>query len=118
MTSAELRALVKVKTIRILELENAGITDDGLKIISTMTQLVILNLRGNKITDNGIQHLLKLKRLVELNLSKNEIGSGVKALKSLSLAGLNVSETLIEEKDVRLVQKLARFVELPEQYRR
>ncbi len=47
----------------------SGITDEGLKSIGTMGELRILQLDGADITDDGLKHLAGLKNLTDLSIS-------------------------------------------------
>jgi hypothetical protein len=44
------------------------ITDRGLEVLGTMTELEVLNLRNAKITDAGIDRIFGLRKLKQLNV--------------------------------------------------
>ena len=69
-----LDALLKVKDqIYWLDLSDAGIEDEDLKIVAQMPELRQLRLEKNEITDAGVAHLTKLENLVYLNLYNNPV---------------------------------------------
>lgn len=51
-----------------LDLSNCGISDEDLKTIGSLPNLMKLNLHGNNISDNGVQYLAGLSKLEYLNL--------------------------------------------------
>ena len=53
---AELRGLQHLTYVHV---SNAGIGDDALEILGTLTQLKGLSLQGNRFSDRGIAHLAK-----------------------------------------------------------
>jgi hypothetical protein len=81
-----------------LQLPNAGITDEDLKVIGSLPNLYKLNLNRNKITDKGISYLLGLSKLEYLNLYGTGItDSSIKALMEMpNLKKLHVWETAID----------------------
>ena len=65
-------------------MENTEITDDGLKDIAQLQNLVALELGGTKITDKGLSEVAELQNLKLLNLNGTKItDTGLKALVQL-----------------------------------
>jgi hypothetical protein len=56
-----------------LDLQKTEITDQGLKILSELTNLKSLNLANTQINGSGLAHLKALKHLEDLNLSATSI---------------------------------------------
>ncbi|MCA2964970.1 MAG: hypothetical protein INH40_13785 [Acidobacteriaceae bacterium] len=78
MTDVGLSPLKLILTLRELDLgglqrTDSGlwqvtITDRGLEVLGTMTELEVLNLRNAKITDAGIDRIFGLRKLKQLNV--------------------------------------------------
>lgn len=78
--------------ITYLKLDDTNITDEGVKMISSMTQLKYLNLSNTKITDEGMEYISKLTNLKELVIAGNDISDkGVERIKYLNLNVLTLS---------------------------
>ena len=58
-----------------LNVGRTAITNEGLKVISQLSNLTQLNLEHTKIGDAGIESLVPLKRLTSLNLVGNQISN-------------------------------------------
>jgi hypothetical protein len=70
--------------IEKINLNEAPLTDDDLKILRELTNLKSLSLYRTNIGDKGIEHLLGLQSLEELELSYTQItDKGVKSLAQL-----------------------------------
>lgn len=70
----DLSLLEKLKSLYNFDLSMSLITDEGLRLLSTMKHLNIkkLNLLGcEEITDEGMQHVGKLESLTSLSLFGN-----------------------------------------------
>lgn len=64
-----------------LDLSKTGISDEGLKTLSTYSQLQRLSLQQTDITDAGLKHLATLKTLEALNLHSTSVtNEGIQAL--------------------------------------
>ena len=64
-----LEHLKGLKQLSSLLLNGTKVTDDGLKVVGTISTLRNLDLRGCKITNVGMTHLTGLKKLVALKLT-------------------------------------------------
>ena len=98
-----LEALLKVKDqIYWLDVSDAGLTDEDLKVIAQMPELRQLRLEKNEITDAGIVHLKDLENLEYLNLYQNPVtDESLLALAQLpSLEKLYVWQTQITEEAI------------------
>ena len=98
-----LEALLKVKDqIYWLDVSDAGLEDDDLKIIAQMPELRQLRVEKNAITDAGVIHLKDLKNLEYLNLYQNPVtNESLLALAQLpALEKLYVWQTKITEKAI------------------
>ncbi|HEY5919304.1 MAG TPA: DUF2231 domain-containing protein [Chryseolinea sp.] len=58
-----------------LNVGRTAITNEGLKVISQLSNLTQLNLEHTKIGDAGIESLVPLKRLTSLNLVGNQVSN-------------------------------------------
>ena len=65
--------LSKSKSIALLPIGKAGVTDLGLEYLCKMGQLTYLGLRGNPVTDKGAKHLSKLTKLEGLYLGETQV---------------------------------------------
>ena len=65
--------LSKSRSISLLPIGKAGVTDLGLEYLCKMGQLTYLGLRGNPITDKGAKHLSKLSTLEGLYLGETNV---------------------------------------------
>jgi uncharacterized membrane protein len=75
-TDKDLALLLPLKNQLLwLNLGRTIITNEGLKIISQLSNLTQLNLEHTQIGDAGIEHLIPLKRLTMLNLVGNQISN-------------------------------------------
>lgn len=82
-----------VPAMDFLDLSFSDVTDEGLKVVATMTNLKQLRLTGcSRITDAGLAHLSKLTKLTDLCLNDTKITdaglvhlSKMKSLQSLEL---------------------------------
>ncbi|MCH8822752.1 MAG: hypothetical protein IH984_04515 [Planctomycetes bacterium] len=68
-----------------LDLSTTGISDDGLKQLSSYGQLKRLGLQQTGITDAGLENLVKLKTLEVLNLHSTTVtNEGIQALRPMN----------------------------------
>lgn len=75
---------VPIDTI-CLSLENAHISDDGIKHLTRCTQLKCIDLDGTKITDESLKTLSEMNTIEELWLEQTAITStGLKYLNKLT----------------------------------
>ncbi len=106
--SEKLSALSEIKNnILWLTLENTGISDENLKLISSFENLRLLNLPKNDISDVGIQELAKLKNLNSLNVYNTQVDyDGVsKLLELAALKKIYVWNTNLDEKEINLLKE-------------
>ena len=95
-------------------LSDKDVTDDTLKYVPKIANVVWLNLRGTKITDAGLESLKSLDRLTRLHLEKTGISdaglpylAGLVNLQYLNLYGTKVSDAGLEHlKGLKKLQKL------------
>lgn len=93
---------------------NAEISDDGLAIVSELTQLQCLEVVGCAITDKGLAHISPLQSLRELTLNACMItDDGLKHLAPLrQLERLYLSQNKINDDGLRNLQSLVNLREL------
>jgi hypothetical protein len=74
-TSITDEGLAQLAGLRLeaLMLDRTAITDDGLRHLAAFENLESLTLRGTAITDRGVPHLARLKRLTELFLNDTAV---------------------------------------------
>ncbi len=96
----QLAALVSgLPELEYLKLSSCGLTDDGLRHLSSNTTLRILGIDRNQITDDGLRHLADLTRLESLDVSMMEgiTGSGFHYLADLEeLRALDLQYTSLD----------------------
>ena len=70
--------------LKLLDLTDTPIGDEGLRPIEELTSLGWLSLGGTRVTDAGIKHLLTLSKLMEVRLDRTNVGdAGVELLCNL-----------------------------------
>jgi Leucine-rich repeat (LRR) protein len=106
--------LSKSKSIALLPIGKAGVTDLGLEYLCKMGQLTYLGLRGNPVTDKGARHLSKLSKLEGLYLGETKVTDQTIAeiahlsrLQKLWLHDLPITDAAIEH-----LSKLKRLKEI------
>ena len=76
--------LASLTELQLLDLSNTGITDSGIKQLSSLAKLKCLCLRGVNLTDDGMACFEGLSDLRELDLSETQItDAGIMHLKHL-----------------------------------
>jgi hypothetical protein len=103
ITDAGLTSLVRLKALKILDLDgNRGVTDEGLRFLSTnlpgLKKLMVGD--GPGVTDVGLMHLARLPHLQALNLAATGVtDSGLehlcalKELRFLDVRGTSITDT-------------------------
>jgi hypothetical protein len=83
------------------------ITDDGLKHLSGLDKLQYLNLDDTNITDKGLMYLINLKSLRDLDLFNTKVtDDGIQVLASIkTLKMLLLHGTMVTQKGVDELQK-------------
>lgn len=94
-----LRSMAGLKSVRVLDLEFADITDDDLAYVATLTGLESLNVAWTPITDDGLRWIKGLTNLKRLELYNTQVSnnglsslSKLKRLEYLSLEGTQVTD--------------------------
>lgn len=109
LTDEGLRQVAKLNDVVSLNLRGTAITGSGLVHLKSMAKLRKLHLERTKIDNEGVAHLAGLENLEYLNLYGTEIGdAGLRHLEGLtSLKRLYVWETKVTDAGVdRLAKKL------------
>ncbi|MCR9119528.1 MAG: hypothetical protein NXI22_21555 [bacterium] len=108
---AHLTAIPQLKGVTHLQLYSMPITDDGLKRVAAMGQLVELRIDSGDLTDAGLTHLAGLTKLQELDLACPQItDAGLASLSNLSeLTLLRLSNTAIEGSGLASLSKLSKL---------
>lgn len=78
ITGKKLRALPKSKfkeCLKILNISNNQVDDEGLTYISLLPNLKCLSISRNNITDEGVMELTDLQNLSDLSIFKNKLSS-------------------------------------------
>lgn len=73
VVGAQLSFVTELPELRVLNLSDSSVDDDGLQSVGGMVNLEELYLIRTPITDSGIPHLASLKSLKVLNLNETEI---------------------------------------------
>ena len=113
-TKRQLSHVWKLRSLRMLELQNADITDELLVGIANLQSLEFLALADTQITDAGLRDLSQLPRLFSLDLRDTEItGSGLTALRNArELRVLDLSRTHIDDAALAPLRALTTLQEL------
>lgn len=84
VTDEGLRHLQPLQALQSLDLGGTAVGDDGLKTLSGIRSLCNLNLSGTAVTDGAVDHLVVLERLTMLLLRyTNVTGEGLRRLEGL-----------------------------------
>ncbi|OTF69687.1 hypothetical protein BLA29_004686, partial [Euroglyphus maynei] len=76
VTSASAHHLIKLPSLRYLNLWSTQFTDSGVQLLAEhLTQLQVLNLCETPVTDKGLLYLTALKDLRKLNLNSTNLSS-------------------------------------------
>lgn len=57
VTDAGIRHLVSISTLQILRISETGVTADGIKLLSSLTNLFVLDMGGLPVTDTALSSL-------------------------------------------------------------
>ena len=68
-----LAPLSELKSLEVLQLPEATITDKGLAHLEGLVHLKLLNLYGTKVTDAGLRYLHRMSELKSLNLRNTQV---------------------------------------------
>ncbi len=104
----QLEWVSQLKTLVSADMQDCGLTDEGLRLIAQNNGLTELRIRSNAFTDAGLEHLQHLESLKMLWLEGAQISdAGLKNLAGLShLEWLDVSETRITDKGIEPLLQL------------
>ena len=84
-------ALTKLPKLSVLRLRRTSISDEQLGQFITL-KLRMIDLRNTNITDDGLVHLAKMKSLVDIQLEKSKVTDiGIQQLAGLSLKSFNAN---------------------------
>src|SRR5205085_2447778 len=64
--------LTRLQDLRFLNIQRTNINDAGLEFAGRITQLKMLLLDDNPITDEGLRHLQRLENLISISLQRNK----------------------------------------------
>ncbi|MFN3148910.1 hypothetical protein [Bremerella sp.] len=100
VTVQELAEMAKIKSLKRLELPQASLSDEHLKVICSITQLKQLIIQGAKVTDEGMKSIVELENLEHLDLAKSrritdqslEYVSQLKQLRRLNISETNITD--------------------------
>lgn len=96
--------LLRKPDVVVLQLANADVTDETLKLLAGMSQLKELDLNHTAVTDAGLELLAKLPKLESLRLKNTKItdaGFRTHLLEKASLVYLDLTGTEVASKTVR-----------------
>ncbi len=91
------KSIAEMKKLRVLVIQNTGITDAGLEAISSLPELEELRMSSCQISDAGCENLADMKSLTRLGLWNTDVSNGsTRHFAGLShLRELNIAMTLI-----------------------
>ncbi len=101
LTDVGVNYLRRLRSLEYLDASDNGITDKGVRLISTMP-LKRLDLAGEQtVTNNGFEALENMKSLRALVLDSNEqLGPCLPKLGTLNLESLSLSRTAVRDSDL------------------
>lgn len=90
--------------LNILQITGSNLTDQDLKIISLIPNLLFLNISNNRIEGSGLRHLSNMKKLSSLCIKHSEIRVdalnqlvALKALGSLCMQGKSINDAHVRQ---------------------
>ena len=109
-----LEAIGKLESLKVLDLRETGITDDGLKSLNNLTNLERLNLVGTPVSDEGLAALVPLSGLKTLLLSSTSVtDEGLEHVAKLTnLERLNLIGTTITDEGLKHIARLEHLTSL------
>jgi Leucine-rich repeat (LRR) protein len=113
-SAADLDVICRVRSLKLLYVEQPSITDAALIPISTLPKLEALRLDDTTVTDDGLRSLGRLRQLRSLSLSRTRItDGGLRHLQELqSLRRLNLSGTAMTSAGLAFIAKIGSLEEL------
>lgn len=107
LTDEGLKYLTSVNKLVHLNLKDTQITDAGLAQIANITSLTRLNLARTQISDTGLEYLMGLDNLVYLNLYGSQVtDAGLEHLKGMTnLRKLFLWQSLVTEEGAKKLQE-------------
>jgi hypothetical protein len=113
ITDAGLAHLCQLPNLNQLELTNTKITDAGMKEIEKITKLRVLKIGNTSVTDAGIASLGQMMNLVELNLDGTKLtDAGLVHLQSLTLTSLSIAKTAVTDAGIRSLSAIMSLTSL------
>ena len=93
VTNAGLEKIQGLKKLRVLDLDQAGVDDAGMKYLVDLP-LVDINLKLTNIQDEGLKDLAKIKTLKQLKLIKTKVtNAGIAHVKGMeNLEGIDLQD--------------------------
>jgi internalin A len=107
-SDASMPLLKPLKHLKVLQIQDTQITDEGLKELSELEKLEVLVLMRNPITDVGLKHLKELGNLYSLWLGNTKITDVglTELLKLENLTQLELFQSQITDAGLKTVSKL------------
>jgi len=93
VTNAGLEKIAGLKKLKVLDLDQAKVDDDGMKYLAALP-LVDINLKLTDVRDDGVGHLTKIQTLKQPKLVKTKVtNAGIAHVKEMSnLEGLDLQD--------------------------
>ena len=93
VTNAGLEKIAGLKNLKVLDLDQAKVDDDGMKHLVALP-LVDINLKLTDVRDDGVGHLAKIQTLKQLKLVKTKVtNAGIAHVKNMpNLEGLDLQD--------------------------
>jgi DnaJ-domain-containing protein 1 len=110
----QLRHVVRLTGLRTLDLSGASVTDLGIGLLASLTDLLELNLLGTPITDAAMRPISRLSKLQSLGLAETPLtDDGLSQLSTLTnLIRLDLRGTRIARHCVEQLSRLPRLGEV------
>jgi Leucine-rich repeat (LRR) protein len=106
-----LKQLALFDEAHVLQLPNSLITDDELKMLTSLTHLRELDISGSLVTDEGLEALIAFRELEELDITLTKVrGPGLRHLRSLGkLRTLRVTNNEIPDSALPYLEALTQL---------
>ncbi len=108
----EMQKIAKLQTLMYFRITNAGLTDEGLRLMTQNRSLQEVSINENSlVTDAGLKHLKDLKWLVHLRINGVQLtDAGIKSIEGLSrLETLQVGGTQLTDQSIESILHLEKL---------
>lgn len=114
LSKSDIKEISKLKGLRLLWLDDTGITDKEVSMLGSLTDLQNLRITKNKLTDKSLDTIKYFTKLKILSLGESDISdAGVRKIQHLTrMTSLNLGSTKITDQTLIEIQGMTELEEL------